>query len=645
MLNQELRFRQVHLDFHTSELIENIGADFDPDEFIRVLKDARVNSITCFSRCHHGMIYHDTKFPAHHPHLKRNLLAEQIEACHKADIRVPIYSSVGFDEYSAHHHPEWREISPEGNSPYRGPLGANWYKLCLNQELYIQYLIAQTEEILETLPTDGLFYDIIAQADCCCEACLTGMVSEGLNPENPAHRKEYGRQVVYRFCSRMTEAIRRLDSKCTIFYNAGHIGPIMRGHLSPYSHLEMESLPSGGWGYDHFPLTVRYARRLGLDYLAMTGKFLKSWADFGGFKTEAGLEYDCYTGLAYGAKLSIGDQLHPSGKISPMTYDLIGHVFKEVEAKEPWCREVKAQVDIAVITPEAYKHDTDRVHPSSAGVLRILQEGHHQFDVVDEKDALEDYKVIVLPDVIPISDALRARLDAFVKNGGGVLSSFESAFGGVTIEGEAVYSPDYVIPDTRLGAPVTEYVMYERAKVVKAPAEAEILGQTKNPYFNRTWQHFCSHFQTPYGFEDGGPAIIRDGRTIYFAHPIFEMYCKHAPRAYKQMVLGALAMLLDEPLVKTEAPSTARISVNRQDKDGRSVVHFLQYIPERRAEGYDVIDDVIPLYNVSLSLRADYRISKAYLAPSNESLPIERDGKYVKVTLPIVRGHALVVFE
>ena len=60
----DLRFRQVHLDFHTSENIEGIGADFDPEEFAATVEKARVNSITCFARCHHGWIYFDTKaFP------------------------------------------------------------------------------------------------------------------------------------------------------------------------------------------------------------------------------------------------------------------------------------------------------------------------------------------------------------------------------------------------------------------------------------------------------------------------------------------------------------------------------------------------------------------------------------------------------
>jgi hypothetical protein len=645
MSNLLVGSRQIHLDFHTSEHIDGVGADFDPDEFVRVLKQSHVDSVTCFSRCHHGMIYHDTKFPARHPHLTRNLLAEQIEACHKAGIRVPIYSSVGLDEYSARNHPEWREVNPQGRSPWTNPFAGAWYKLCINQEQYVQYLIAQTEEILETLPTDGLFYDIVMQLDCCCESCLAGMIRDSLNPEDSADRAEYGRRVVHRFCSRMTDSIRRLNPACTVFYNSGHISPQMRGQLTPYSHLEMESLPSGGYGYDHFPWTVRYARRLGLDYVAMTGKFLKSWADFGGFKTEAGLEYDCFTGLAYGAKLSVGDQLHPSGKISKMTYDLIGHVYSQAEALEPWCCDVTPQVDIAVISPEAYVQTAERVHPSAAGALRILQEGHHQFDVVDENDTLENYRVVILPDVIPVSIELRVRLETFVANGGAVLCSFESAAGRFAVEGASAYSPDYVVPNASLGAPVTEYVMYDRAKVVNAPEGSEILGHTKNPYFNRTWQHFCSHFQTPNGFEDGAPSILRDGRTIYFAHPIFAMYCKYAARAYKQMVLGGLAILLNEPLIKTDAPSTARITANRQETKNRTIVHVLHYIPERRAESYDVVEDVIPLHHVSISLRADYPVSSVYLEPSHTPLHFLIDGSYTKAEIPKVSGHSILIFE
>ena len=47
----KIRYRQVHLDFHTSEYIPDIAADFDKDEFAKTLEEAHVDSITCFARC------------------------------------------------------------------------------------------------------------------------------------------------------------------------------------------------------------------------------------------------------------------------------------------------------------------------------------------------------------------------------------------------------------------------------------------------------------------------------------------------------------------------------------------------------------------------------------------------------------------
>ena len=78
---EELRFRQIHMDFHTSEKIEDICERFDEEEFADTLEKAHVNSVTCFSRCHHGMLYYDSKkFPELvHPGLKKkkNILERQ----------------------------------------------------------------------------------------------------------------------------------------------------------------------------------------------------------------------------------------------------------------------------------------------------------------------------------------------------------------------------------------------------------------------------------------------------------------------------------------------------------------------------------------------------------------------------------------
>ncbi len=49
----------------------------------------------------------------------------------------------------------------------------------------------------------------------------------------------------------MTEYVRSLPGytpECTIFYNSGHVGPAHRSSVAAFTHYELESLPSGGWG-------------------------------------------------------------------------------------------------------------------------------------------------------------------------------------------------------------------------------------------------------------------------------------------------------------------------------------------------------------------------------------------------------------
>ncbi|HEU5102084.1 MAG TPA: hypothetical protein VFU22_23840, partial [Roseiflexaceae bacterium] len=340
MQQPELRFRQVHLDFHTSEQIAGIGADFDPEMFVDTLVRANVDSITCFARCHHGWLYYDSKInpERRHPHLQTELLRRQIEVCHDHGIRVPIYITVQWDHYTANVHPEWLALDDQGR-PFGTPtFEAGFYRrLCVGSP-YRDFLKAHTQEVLETLPTDGIFFDIVHPLPCACRHCRAAMQAQGMDPASLVDRQAYGQQMIDEFKRDMTAFVRQFNSDCTIFYNAGHVGTRDRAAAGAYSHWELESLPSGGWGYLHFPIAQRYARTLGLECLGMTGKFHTSWGDFHSFKNQAALEYECFRMLALGAKCSIGDQLPPSGAIEPHVYDLIGSVYGSVAQKEPWCR-------------------------------------------------------------------------------------------------------------------------------------------------------------------------------------------------------------------------------------------------------------------------------------------------------------------
>lgn len=654
MSRTNLRFRQIHLDFHTSPHIEGIGEDFDPKVFGETLERARVDSITCFARCHHGYIYFDTKkFPERkHPHLKRNLLKEQIEVCHRHNIRVPIYVTVQWDHYTAEEHPEWLVVDEKG-APKGTPLyEAGFYRtLCVNSP-YLDFLKSHVQEILETLPVDGLFFDIVSPQDCSCRFCREGMAKLGLTPSDASVRKQFGLDSINKFKVEMTQFVRTYDKDCSIFYNAGHIAPRHRSVADAYTHFELESLPSGGWGYSHFPITMGFARNLGLDCLGMTGKFHTTWGDFHSFKNQHALEFECFRMLALNAKCSVGDQLHPSGQICQATYDLIGSVYSEVEKKEPWCTDAKPLADIGILTPEEFHGE---ITPPLRGLTRMLGESSQQFEILDSRSDFSPYKVIILPDEIPCSSSLTEKVEHYVQTGGKLLASYRSGLNekgdafslnslGVRLKGEAPYSPDFILPGKSLAKnlKLTEHVMYLKAMEVEAAQDKEILADVVVPYFNRTYRHFCSHRHTPSSGRKSYPGIVRSGNCIYFAHPIFRQYDQNAPLWCKTLFLNALEMLLPNALVKHDGPSTLLVSINEQPQQRRYVLHLLHYIPERRSQSIDTIEDIIPLYNVPMSVHIENPIKSVACVPQSKDLEFVLHCGRVEFTVPEMSGHQMV---
>lgn len=287
-----LPYRQIHLDFHTSEAITGIGADFDPDEFADTLVKAHVNSITVFGRCHHGWIYYPSeRHPERvHPHLARNLVKEQIEACHSRGIRCPIYTTIQWDHYTARMHPEWLLTDAHGTILGTPPFEAGFYRWMNVNSPYMDFLKEHVAEMLDLFDVDGFFFDIVQPIPSTDRYTQEQMRAANLDPADEQARNAFAVESLHEFKRELSAFVRNIKADCSIFYNAGHVGTRQRSVADAYTHWELETLPSGGWGYQHFPVTMRYARNVGdVDILAQTGKFHTSWGDFHSFKNLAAL--------------------------------------------------------------------------------------------------------------------------------------------------------------------------------------------------------------------------------------------------------------------------------------------------------------------------------------------------------------------
>jgi hypothetical protein len=113
----------------------------------------------------------------------------------------------------------------------------------------------------------------------------------------------------------------------------------------------------------------------------------------------------------------------------------------------------------------------------------------------------------------------------------------------------------------------------------------------------------------------------------------------------KQMVLNALALLLPEPLVRHSGPSTLQVTVNEQAADKRWVVHLLHYIPERRSQTIDIIEDVIPLDDVKVSIKVPAAVTGVACVPEAVPLAYRQVGDRVQFALPRLVGHQMIALS
>ncbi len=680
---KELPFRQIHMDFHTSPFIEGVGEGFDAAEFAAVLKKTEVNSINLFAKCHHGMYYYPTKIGTMHPGLKFDLLGAQIDACRREGIRTCVYTTVVWNEDWADRHPEWMQVSIDGILGVKKPFEARWRWLCSNNEEHREYLRNEFREIYELYKPDGFWIDIILTAKCICKTCTAEMRRMGLDPSSLNDVQRHDRLVQIKFIRDMYKYLHEMDAGLDVYFNAhpAEFDLINDEECSSVNKrrnmtfIDIESLPSGLWGYSHFPILANYVNKLDQEYAMMNGKFHKIWGDFGSLRNLAALEYECFRAIANGAKCCVGDQLHPSGMIDRTVYSRIGEVYRQVKAKEEWCSGTAKVSQIGVYASNLVL-DSDNL--SDEGVYRMLTEGHFLYDVIDYTSDIEQYGLVILPDKVKLPGYVADKISAYLKCGGKLLLTGKSgldeagkAFAldafGVEYVSEDVYCPRYaeINEDKFPSIPPMDYVMYERGEVVKimgvsdcgkgaensagsdAGSSTRVMAYLTDPYFNRTYDRFCSHSQTPPDRHLMGterkPFIVRNGNVIYIANPLFRDYALNGNKVFKDLIVSCIYRLLNDPIIKTNLPSTAEVTLRKQGD--RLVLHLLHYIPHRRCKALDTIEDRIPLYNAVISVRMVKKPSKVYLAPQGDELKFSFDSAYAHVTVSEINGHQMLVYE
>lgn len=641
--NIRVPMRQVHLDFHTSADFGEIGQSFDADQFGRTMAEASVASVNVFAKCHHGFSYYPTEVGTQHPGLDFDLLGEQIEGLHRHGVRAPIYLSVLWDDLAGEQESGWIAVDRAGRSMIRRPLSADtplrdqigWSTMDIASD-YADYVRDQVDELCRRYPVDGFWFDIVWPQPSYSPAAVRRMRLAGVDIADENAVLGHYRDAVKRFGVGLRQVITDRHPAATVFFN-GYVNADLGDLNEIHTHLEVESLPTSGglWGYTHYPLTARYARTRTERIVGMTGRFQAAWADFGGLKPPAQLAYEIGTIVGAGGAVSIGDQLHPNGRLDAAVYRRIGAAFEPLKRVEHWWDGAQRCTEVAVLSDwhaaDHVAHHVGEFTGAVAAAVQVLLELSVQVDVVDPGAAdLSPYRVVIVPDGMQLASSLVVVLDEYRRLGGTVVISGTDAFDGdgrplladcpVGYQHPVPTTPCYIRLEGKDGDPAPaaewsgddhlldddyDYVLYDGAHQVDAAPGSTVIGTLSAAAFDRRWDHFTSHMHAPVSESVGSPLIVARDRLVYCAAGLFGAYGRHEYWVYRALIGRAIGLAIGGPILTRHGPSWIEAGVHRQQTAdaSRYVINLTSYQARRSAHPVPRVDAAAETAGIALTLR------------------------------------------
>ncbi len=644
----------LFFDNHTMKACPDVGANFDARKFVAEVKSCGVDFLTFHARCNQGFAYYDTKIGIKHPSLKRDMFGELAEECKKNNILLNAYINVGISHEEGLLHRNWTRIAPDGKLYVLNAKqdNAGFMTMCPSNAEYVDHVISMALEIMEHYPVSGFFFDCMNPKPCICPSCMPTIKKEAIDFHSWKELFALSERFNLAMARKIISAIKKIKPDAILFFN-GFI-PTIQQEISDY--LDFECLPTGGWGYDNLAVCSRYLRNFGKQTLHMTGRFHSSWGDFGGLRTTASLEYDCFHALANTLRPNIGSHFHPRGDINVAEFELAHKVYSDARKYEEWYDKAKAKTDIVIFFEPHWERMMS--YPSIDGATRMLAELKCQFDIVSEWEKIFDYKLLILPDEIVVNIKTAELLRRFINGGGKIVATWRSGLNedgtkfsmsewGIEYIGEDPTDPAYLQLDYKFfkTLPLMPLATYCKGLQVKNIDANGTLANIIAPYYNQGFDGIRVYAYTPPDKATNKPAIILKKNIAYFAFPIFTAYNESAYPYMKYIMRELLSKLLPEPLLRTEnLPSFGRATVTQQNT--RYIVHLLAYVPEMRGKHVEMIEETCHVTDAKIAIRIDgTQPKKVYLAPERKELPFTVKDNYILVDVPSFSGYAMIVFE
>ena len=316
--------------------------------------------------------------------------------------------------------------------------------------------------------------------------------------------------------------------------------------------------------------------------------------------------------------------------------------------------------------------DVDRVAQRSeignldgefAGISESLLRAHVPFDVLDdvslEKEPLDRYQAIFLPNVACMSGKVAARLRQYVEKGGNLFADFETSLYDETGVRRSDFALAGVFGVSALGKlsgprnwdflrPAAEHPLLAngvKREFIPSPAYYVQARANTGTVLLRYTERLAGRYDgVPKTSEDPGLTLNRvgKGKAVYMSGDLGNAINTYHSPELMQLVANA-GELLGASLVKVEnTPGSVEVVVRSQEGGKRIVIHLVNFTGEMARP----IRRVLRQTGVRLTLNQGVTASRAFTLWDGKPLPISRDTQgRIQVAVPALDEYEVVVLE
>lgn len=658
---------------HIPDWDDQFLSKLKPADLMKTVARSHCDSFMLYCNSHVGQAFYPSKIgPVHRALGKKDFVGDVLTLGHKRKLSVIAYYSAVFNNAAFLEHPEWRIIPRQGESLY----DSSRYGTCCPNSPYRDFAIAQTEEICRRYPFDGIFFDMLFWPYACyCPHCTERFQREEgqalpvvINWNDPtwvAFQRARERWMS-ELAGDLTAAVRRTRPGMSVTHQMSPV--LLDWRLGmPYSITEHCDYASGDF---YGPPTqqsvvckIFESLSLNRPFEFMTSRCLHL-RDHVTTKSASRMEAQASLAPAHAASFMFIDAIDPQGTLNRPVYDRMGAIFKKLEPYEKFLGgELRAEVAIYVssesrfdfrengIDVGANANRSDNMATEFAGAhmaavmgaARSLQEAHIPFAVVTQRtlDQLSRYRVVLLPNVLLMSDAEIDAVRRYVVQGGRVYASGYSSlvaengtvradFGladvyGVSARGEMRHDLAFFTPSQRAlirSLAPQEHLIHHAGWIPVQNKSATLLSNLTLPWYPENEgtvrkPSFASIHSTPPALQAHGPGLTmrryKRGQICYASGPI-----ESEPQPVSRHFFAALIrQLLGRPsFVEVDAPAFVEVTVYDKAAEQRLNLSLISLRQE---------EEPVPCAG-SIRVRLDKknRVTSVRQLPSRKSVPFRR---------------------